>query len=445
VNLSFLASLAAATSLLTGLCAPARAQSDRVLPQATATARAAQRSGQVGQIRPDFYDLALHPLDDTGAGHWRNLLWTTAVVEPDEPYVVNALLAVLELAQRRPRSAALRTVVEAGLRVATQLHASDRSWHERLGPVLADIAADSPEADWVAQALSALSASASPEQRRALIARIEQRIPWADRPLRLRIALQDARARDLRPTLPPLGALFRWNIAPRQVQLYVLCRPDRSVLCTAIVRDAAGRMHRRGDGTLWSVPLLSRSLHGAAWNVESGTTPQGIYRVEGTRAPDEATFRAYGQFPRLLLYAPHEAGVREFIPGRPGTITDLSTYRMLLPPSFRNHGPLHHSYWAGRAGRTAFRIHGSGEGPDFFTSNGRHPETADWNPARGCLSARELYDADGRLRQADMPAILETFRQLAGPALSGYVIVLDLPGDDPVPLSFIEAQLRNAP
>jgi hypothetical protein len=241
--------------------------------------------------------------------------------------------------------------------------------------------------------------------------------------------------------LPPLKDLLDWTIAPGQPQMYVLCRPDRGVLCQTILKDGNGEFVRE-NGQLWSVPLALRSIHQLSWVFSRGQTPQGIYRIQGTvPQPDMEFFRAFGQFSLVNLFVPFEAGAREFIPGQRGKFAGtLTTYQSLLPPSWRSYFPMQQTYWAGKAGRGLFRIHGSGEATTFFSNNSRYPLSADWNPTIGCLSARELYDDSGRLLEADMPKILAALRSIGGNNFTGYLMVVEVPGAD----TPVQAELQAA-
>jgi hypothetical protein len=222
--------------------------------------------------------------------------------------------------------------------------------------------------------------------------------------------------------------LLNWAIAPNQLQMYVFCQPDRGALCLTVLKDRNGQFVR-DNGQLWSVPLLLRPVHsGLSWNFTRGQTPQGVFRIEGTRAPNSDTFRAYGAFPLVKLFVPYEDGAREFLPGRPQQDpTSLADYQALLPASWRSYFPIQQSYWAGKAGRGLFRIHGSGEDPNFFTNNRRYPNSFGWNPSIGCLSALERYDETGRLQHADMPKILDALTRIGGANFSGYLVVVELP------------------
>ena len=423
-------SLALSTLLSLGLTTSAPAGTRQ--PQATATARQAFRQEQQSKIRPDHYDLAQYPLTEENVGHWRGLLWATAIVEPADPAIDASIARLLEFAylpDGQTFSVAQRSVVEMALQVGTQLLLSETP-SPQVAAQFQQILERSETPRWVAIALSALAHSPStPADRQQWGDRVRQRFPaWRQEPI-LETTLRDVAALDAPPALPPLQELLNWQIAPDQMHAYVLCPGDRTALCRLMVKDRSGQFVQQADGSLWSVPLLRRSLHGLRWNLTRGDTPQGIYRIEGVRSPSADTFRAYGQFPRVNLYVPYEAGAREFLPGQPGTIGAIAHYRALLPPSWRNYSPIYQSYWAGRIGRGLFRIHGSGEDPAFFANSARFPHSYGWSPAIGCLSALEQYDESGNLQQADMPAILQTLTQASGAAsaaeISGYLVVVE--------------------
>ncbi|MFQ3618316.1 MAG: hypothetical protein SNJ57_13720 [Cyanobacteriota bacterium] len=425
--------LALGTLLTVGLATSALAGTHQ--PQATAAARQSFRQEQQSRIRSDHYDLAQYPLTEANVGHWRRLLWATAIVEPTDASIDVAIARLLEFAylpEGEAFSSAQRSVVEMALQVGTQLLLS-KTPSPQVAAQFQKVLERSEDPRWVAIALSALAQNAdSPTDRQQWGDRVRLRFPnWRQEPI-LDTTLRDLAALDAPPAAPPLQDLLTWQIAPDQMHAYVLCPRDRTALCRLMVKDRSGEFMQQADGSLWSVPLLRRSLHGLRWNLTRGDTPQGIYRIEGVRSPSADTFRAYGQFPRVNLYVPHEAGVREFLPGQPGTIGAIAQYRALLPPSWRNYFPIYQSYWAGRIGRGLFRIHGSGEDPAFFANSARFPHSYGWSPAIGCLSALELYDESGNLQQADMPTILQTLIQASGAAsvseMAGYLVVVESDG-----------------
>ena len=417
-------------------------------PQASTAARSVHRQQQERQIRPENFDVEQVPLTAANEHHWRHLLWTTAVVHPEEAFVAKALNQILSLTTRDRLSDAQMRIVDQAMKVATQLYLSHPDFYGVLGQRFIDTVEQSRDPEWVAVALSGLRRGqlAAPElQRLSQLAR--SRFPlWA-----LNVHLQTTlrEIEQSHPALPPLADLLTWEIAPRQLHLYVLCRRDRRVLCQTLLKDREGRFVTQGEG-LWSVPLLLESVHRLSWNFTRGQTPQGIFRIEGVvPQPDDEYFRAYGQFDLVNLYVPFEAGAQQFLPNRPGAFRgSLADYQALLPPSWRTYVPMQQSFWAGKAGRSLFRIHGSGEAVDFFQGKDQTLAASyDWNPTIGCLSAREIYNEKGQLMQADMPKILQALRMVGGPNFAGYLLVVEVPGDDrtPVALDELAALVKSVP
>ena len=421
---------------LLSLTFPAQAAT---VPEATAAARAAQRQQESRQVRPDNYDLRQHPVSDWE--FWHNMLWTTATVEPQEEFVANGMAQMLSLAAQdaaqNNMSSAQKRVIDMAMAIGNQLYLSNPNLYASVGQRFTQTIAQSSDPYWVAIALSALSKGGStPEQRQQWSDRVRQRFPnWAN-DVYLYSTLREVDAIDHPVALPPLSDLLNGSIAPNQPQMYVLCRPDRGVLCQAVLKDGKGNFVRE-NGQLWSVPLLLRSLHNLSSVFTRGQTPQGIYRIVGTTPqPDTDYFRAFGLFSLVNLYIPLESSDR--LP------TSLTAYQNLLPSSWRNYFPIQQTYWAGKGDRGAFRIHGTGESPEFFSSNSRYPNSQEWNPSIGCLSALELYDAAGQLEQADMPKILGALRAVGGQNFTGYLVVVDVPGGEaPVALSEIEGAISG--
>ena len=421
---------------------------DREKSQATAAFRVEQRQEQNRQIRPENFDLDRYPVINQNEKYWRNLLWTTAVVQPQDAFVASTVEQILAMAVRPKLSDAQRRTIDMAARVGTQLYLSDPNRYANLGAQFRQILDRSPDPEWVAMSLSGLARGGlSAEQIQTLVGRVKARFPNWSANVSLQTTLREM-AESISPSpLPPLGDLLNWTIAPKQVQLYVLCQHDREVLCQTVLKDGNGAFVRQQDGQLWSIPLLLRSIHGLSWNFIRGETPQGIYRMEGeVPQPDDAFFRAYGQFALINLFVPFESGAKQFVPGKAGTFKGtLEDYKRLLPPSWRNYWAIQESFWAGKIGRSYFRIHGTGESPDFFSGKDKNPDTYNWNPTIGCLSALELYNEQGQLLQADMPKLLSTLQALGGKHFTGYVMVVDLPGNarQPIALDAIETALRG--
>jgi hypothetical protein len=434
------------------------AQSSLMVPQALEAARIQQKLKQTSQVRADNYDLQKHPVSDSEEKHWKNILWTTAIVEPQDPFVAKALNGILSLSGRSGLSAAQTRTVDMAFQIGTQLYLNYPTVYSTIGQRFVETVERGTDPRWVAIALSGLAKSElPPDQIQQLSDRVRQRFPqWSQNSVLL-TTLQDVKERFSPSAVPPLKDLLNWTIAPGQMHLYVICTRDRQALCTAVLKSPQGKFVRTTDSTLsangtkiqqgqlWSIPLLLRSIHGLGWNFTRGETPQGIYRIEGlTPQPDHEFFRAYGHFSLINLFVPFESGAQSFLPGRPGPFSgNLQSYKALLPPSWRSYAPIDQSYWAGRMGRGLFRIHGSGEAPDFFRKTRQDSSSSSWNPTLGCLSALELYDQTGKLQQADMPKILNALASQGGKNLAGYLIVVEIPSPSQKPVSIedIEAAL----
>ncbi len=425
--------------VLGGLLTTGSAQSQTV-PQATADARVQQRTEQLRIATPDAYDLNRYPIVDQNEKYWRQLLWSTAILEPQSAEIDRTIAQILTLTVQPNLTDAQKRTVQMAMQVGTQLYLSNPTLYVGIQDQFRQTLEQSSRSEWVAMSLSALTQSGATKTQQAAWSQfVQQRFPNWRNDVYLYTMLQTIGTAP-RQT-PPLRDLLNWTIAPRELQLYVLCRPDRSVLCTSVLRDRSGRFVQQG-GQLWSVPLLTRSLHGLSGVFSRGQTPQGIYRIEGAiPQPDTQFFRAYGLFSLVNLFAPSEPGVKAFLPGQRGQLkTGVNNYQALLPPSWRNYFPMQQSYWAGKAGRSLFRIHGSGESPTFFENNNRYPISAGWNPAIGCLSALELYDDAGRLTRADMPNILSALTNAGGKNFTGYLIVVEVPGQTKMPISAQEVK-----
>ena len=434
-----------------GLSFPGTAQEIALPPpisKATEAERLRHQAEQEAYLTPDRYDLRRYPLTPEQEAHWRRNLWATALREPDFPELETALETILPLSFVTSLTETEQRILEMTLQVSYQFYGRSDRWRDRLSPQFEQIVTWSPHPRWVAMAISALGARENPD-RQVWIDRVKTRLPAllkGDENDRL---LLDLTLRDLAEPVLPAEAIeewLEWQVAPGELQLLVFCGPDRSQLCQTLLKDGQGRWvsstpdrdqrDQRDQRDLWSVPLAGRSLHGLPWYLSRDETPQGVYRLEGfIPQPDTDFFYAYGFFPLVNLFVPHEPGVERFVPGQPGTIDTLGEYQTLLPPRWRSVWAAQESYWAGQSGRSLFRIHGTGEATHFFVNADRFPQLNGWNPAIGCLSAREVYDAQGNFIEGDMPKILEALQRAQNAtvspkspvrAVTGYVIVLNV-------------------
>ncbi|MFM7888443.1 MAG: hypothetical protein ACKPCM_17515 [Pseudanabaena sp.] len=424
-------------------------------PKATETARSAQIQDQQKKAHPSRFDLKKYPVTDSNAEHWQESLWAIGVLAPEETYAVQALANVLQMTTAPNLTDPQKGIIDTAMQVGMQLYTLKPVVYGKLKPYFMRTINASNDSQWIALSLSALAKSTDPAQSLSktqidkLILKIQQRFPNWQQDLHLRATIQTARNDNSTQgsPIPNLADLLKWQIAPQQSQMYVLCRPNRDVLCLALVKDGNGKLLKRGQ-QLCSVPLLLQSLRNLDWYFTNGRTPQGIYRMEGiSLQPDDEVFHAYGQFSLVNLFVPFEEGVQAFLPNQKGKFTgDLKAYQALLPPTWRNYQPILQSYWAGNVGRSLFRIHGSGAAIDFFRNKAQVVNTKyfDWNATLGCLSALELYDQRGSLLKADMPKILDALNTVGKGKVEGFLIVVDVPSvsNEPVTVAEIDKFLN---
>ncbi len=398
-------------------------------PKATAIARNTQTQDQQQKAHPSRFDLQKYPLIDSNAGHWQDSLWAIGVLAIEEPYAVQALENILQMTTAANLSDPQKEIIDMAMQIGLELYTLKPATYGKLQPYFLRTVAASDDSQWVALSLSAIAKSANTDsnQLAKLKLKVQQRFPQWQQDLHLRETLQNP---DKSATTPNLGDLLKWQVAPQQPHMYVLCRPHRDVLCLTLIKDSNGKFLKQGK-QLWSAPLLLQSLRNLDWYFSNGRTPQGLYRMEGVSLqPDDQVFHAYGQFSLVNLFVPFEDGVNTFLPNQKGKFTgNLQSYQALLPPSWRTYAPIQQTFWAGNVGRSLFRIHGSGAAIDFFRNKDKvvNSQYFNWNATLGCLSALEIYDDRGNLLKADMPKILDALNTVGKGKIDGYLIVVDVP------------------
>jgi hypothetical protein len=283
-------------------------------PKATAIARDAQILDQANKADPSRFDLKKYPITETNISHWQDSLWAIGVLAPEKDYALQGLENVLQMTTDANLTDPQKGVVDTAIQVANQLYTLKPAVYGKLKPYFLRTIDYSNDPIWVAISLSALSKSAiypsvnsssvngSSIQIEKLVVKVQKRFPNWSQDIRLRTTLaniqSDRESKQVQklPTIPNLSDLLKWQIAPQQAHIYVLCRPNRDILCVAILKDRQGKFVKRSQ-QLWSTNLLLQSLHNLDWNLSNGRTPQGIYRMEGiSRQPDDEVFHAYGQF-----------------------------------------------------------------------------------------------------------------------------------------------------
>ncbi len=427
---------------------PAKAQTPPIRayqPKATESARKAQIQEQQQKANPSRFDIKKYPVTESNSSHWQNSLWAIGVLAPEKNYAVQALENILQMTTAANLSDPQKGIIDTAIQVGVELYTLKPAVYGKLQPHFLRTINSSTDSQWVALSLSALAKSPK-SQIEKLNFTVQQRFPnWAQ-DIHLRNAIQGDRQLKV-SAIPNLADLLKWQVAPQQAHMYVLCRPNRDILCLAVLKDRNGKFLKQGK-QLWSASLLLQSLRNLDWYFSNGRTPQGIYRMEGVSLqPDDEVFHAYGQFSLVNLFIPFEDGVNAFLPNKKGKFTgNLPAYQALLPPTWRNYVPIQQTFWAGNVGRSLFRIHGSGAAIDFFHNKAAvvNAKNFNWNATLGCLSALEIYDNRGSLLKADMPKILEALNNVGKGKVDGYLIVVDVPSptDEPITVAEVAKHLK---
>lgn len=233
--------------------------------------------------------------------------------------------------------------------------------------------------------------------------------------------------------MPPLSELLSLRFAPGLTVLYSLQRPDRKYPGRAIVRKPDGTFVRDSSGKLFSVPQLALSISNLPFYLTNGNTPQGIYRMSGFAVSNS---RFIGPTENIQLSMPFEIPIDSFLvsplPGM-DTVWNLQKYRLLLPQSWQNYRPVYHSYYAGKAGRTAIIAHGTTIDPAYYKGTTYYPQT----PSLGCLCTFESWNADGFRQRSDQQRLVNAVKK-AGNGI-GYAVVINL-ADKKAPVSAEEVE-----
>ena len=429
---------------------PAKAQTQPIRayqPKATQTARNTQIQEQLQKANPSRFDLKTYPVNDRNAAHWQDSLWAIGVLAPEKDYAVQALENILQMTTADNLTDPQKGIIDTAMQVGTELYTLKPAIYGKLKQQFIRTIEYSNDSQWVEISLSTLgkstdlSQSTTRAQIDQLNLKVQQRFPKWTQDLHLQTAIQNIQSAEKSTSIPNLVDLLKWQIAPQQAHMYVLCRPNREVLCLAVLKDRNGKFLTQGK-QLWSAPLLLQSLRNLDWYFTNGRTPQGIYRMEGVSLqPDDNEFHAYGQFSLVNLFVPFEDGVSAFLPNQKGKFTgNLKAYQALLPPTWRTYAPIQQSYWAGNVGRSLFRIHGSGAAINFFSNKSAvvNAKNFEWNATLGCLSAIEIYDNRGSLIKADMPKILNALNIVGKGKIEGFLIVVDVPSPSNQPLTVTE-------
>ncbi|WP_315817425.1 hypothetical protein [Paraflavitalea speifideaquila] len=235
---------------------------------------------------------------------------------------------------------------------------------------------------------------------------------------------------------PDLTALFSSQAIRKQKTIYSFQRWNRDYAGMAIVQDAAGRFMRHPDGRLMIFEQLARSASNLPYFITNGSTPQGIYSIQGTAVSGNTLI---GPTPNLQLIMPNENSWEKYFQMPPwehwdSTRDSMVSYLDLFPPSWRKYTPMTEVFQAGKIGRTEIIAHGTTIDPEYFKNKPWYPLT----PTNGCLCAKELWNvSNGRLLVSEQFNLVSAFMATVGS--KGYLFVINL-DDKQAPVSRAELE-----
>lgn len=253
-----------------------------------------------------------------------------------------------------------------------------------------------------------------------------------------------------RSPIPDLSSLFAYQRAKGQKTIYSFQRWDRDYPGMAIVQGEDGQFIKDARGRIQIFQQLARSGSDLPYFITNGSTPQGIYSIQGT---DISRTSFIGPTPNLQLLMPFEGSWEKYFhqdtaaipPGIAGSgighdsLDSLQIYRQLLPPDWQNYTPMMEAWAAGHIGRTEIIAHGTTIDPEFFKDRPFYPLT----PTMGCLCAKELWNpTTGHPLVSEQLNLVNAW--LSTPGRKGYLYVINI--DDrhkPISRTDVEQLLAN--
>jgi hypothetical protein len=250
----------------------------------------------------------------------------------------------------------------------------------------------------------------------------------------------------IRGQMPDIKELFRYQRITGQKVIYSFQRWDRDYPGLAIVQNGDGSFVRDEQGRLQVFEQLARSGPDLPFFITNGSTPQGIYSIQGTEVSGTPFI---GPTPNLQLLLPFEGTWERYFqratdegPGASGNGVrmqegdpkvfqmqgatnrekdSLSMYMELLPPGWRGYMPMMEAWSAGRIGRTAIIAHGTTIDPEYYRNKPFYPLT----PSMGCLCAKELWNpTSGHPLVSEQNNLVNAF--LSTPGKKGYLFVINV-------------------
>ena len=235
---------------------------------------------------------------------------------------------------------------------------------------------------------------------------------------------------------PDISLLFEQQKILGQKIIYSFQRWNRDYPGLAIIQFADGSFAKDTAGKLRSFQQLARSASDLPYFVTNGSTPQGIYSIQGTEVSHN---NFIGPTPNIQLIMPNETDSLFWHTTYDSSKDALTNYLQLLPTVWQNYLPMQEAFNAGKAGRTEIIAHGTTIDPDYFKDKPYYPLT----PTLGCLCAKELWNIfNGKFLESDQFTLTQSF--LTTPSNKGYLMVINLDNQDkPVTADEIEKVVKQ--
>jgi hypothetical protein len=218
---------------------------------------------------------------------------------------------------------------------------------------------------------------------------------------------------------PDINELFKYQRAIGQKIIYSFQRYNRDYPGIAIVQNANGSFVKDANGRLLIFEQLARSGSNLPYFITNGSTPQGVYSIQGTSISHN---NFIGPTPNFQLIIPFENKWEKYFQQDWDPSQDsLILYKKLLPLNWRNYEPMMEAWSAGKIGRTEIIAHGTTIDPEYFKDKPFYPLT----PSQGCLCAKELWNVtSGRLLMSEQFNLVSAFLSTSGN--KGYLYVVNL-------------------
>lgn len=260
-----------------------------------------------------------------------------------------------------------------------------------------------------------------PNQKQKYLDLLKTQFPdQQNHPILSRLLMNLNSEADVTESMPPLIDLLKNPVGTKQTVIFSFQRRNRDFPGLVVIKAPDGKFVRDGNGNVFSVPQLGRSISNLPGYITNGSTPQGIFSIQGI---GHSKNDFIGPSPNLQLVMPWEDSAGAFFHDEKNGSANWTRemYQQLLPDSWQNYTPVFEAYDAGAAGRTEIIAHGTTINPKFY----RHTPWFPYTPSLGCLTTKEFWSSKtGRNIYSDQIALVNAF--LSAGEENGYLVVIEL-------------------